>query len=110
MTLYSGLGHVTKAREWAEGELAKALDAVKAGDERGAIRASLKKVAAAFAGEPEQKDAEQGAKALDRLTTIESMAAEQQDAARAKAAKDFAGSRWTSLFEKALPKPAEAPK
>lgn len=102
--------HVTKAREWAEGELAKALESVKTGGERGTIRAQLKKVAAAFPGEPEQRDADQGAKALDKLTTIESMAADQQAAAREKVAKEFAGYRWAAAFEKAVPKPAEPAK
>lgn len=101
---------VKKAREWAEGEMGKALESVKAGGERGAIRAQLKKVSAAFAGEPEQKDADQGSKALDKLTTIESMPAEQQDAAREKGAKDFADSRWAAVFDKSVPKPAEPPK
>jgi hypothetical protein len=98
---------VVKAREWAEAEMGKALESVKAGGERGAIRAQLKKVSASFAGEPEQKDADQGVKALEKLTTIESMAAEQQDAAREKGAKDFAGSRWAAVFDKSVPKPAE---
>jgi hypothetical protein len=96
---------VTKAREWAETELAKALESVRTGGDRAAVRARLKKVSAAFAGEPEQKDADQGAKALDKLTTIEGMAADQQDAAREKAAKEFAGSRWTALFEKPAAEP-----
>jgi hypothetical protein len=100
-------GCVTKAREWAESELAKALEAVRTGGDRAAVRAQFKKVAGAFAGEPEQKDADNGAKALDRLTTIESMAAGDQDAAREKAAKDFAASRWTAIFEKSVPRPAE---
>src|SRR5262245_34191 len=102
--------HVTKAREWAEAELAKALESVRTGGDRAAVRAQLKKVTAAFAGEPEQKDADNGAKALDKLTTIESMAAEQQDAAREKAAKDFAGARWSAVFEKPAAKPAEPKK
>jgi hypothetical protein len=103
-------GLVGKAREWAEGEMVKALESVKTGGERGAIRTQLKKVSAALAGENEAKDADQGLKALDKLTTIESMAAEQQDAAREKGAKDFAGSRWAAVFDKSVPKPAEPPK
>ena len=102
--------HVTKAREWAEAELAKALEAIRTGGDRAAVRAQFKKLAGAFAGEPEQKDADSGAKALDKLTTIESMAADQQDAAREKAAKEFAGSRWAAVFEKLAAKPAEPPK
>jgi len=102
--------HVTKAREWAESELAKALEAIRTGGDRAAVRAQFKKVAGAFAGEPEQKDADNGAKALDKLTAIESMAAGEQDAAREKAAKDFAGSRWAAVFEKPAAKPAEPPK
>ena len=101
---------VKKAHEWGEGELGKALESVKTGGERGAIRAQLKKVSASLPGEPEQKDADQGLKAIDKLTTIESMAAEQQDAAREKGAKDFAGSRWAAVFDKSVPKPAEPAK
>ena len=101
---------VVKAREWAETELAKALESVKSGGDRAAVRAQFKKVAGAFAGEPEQKDADNGAKALDKLTAIESMSAEQQTAAREKAANDFDGSRWAAVFEKPVPKPAEPTK
>jgi hypothetical protein len=102
--------HLTKAREWAESELAKALEAIRTGGDRAAVRAQFKKVAGAFAGEPEQKDADNGAKALDKLTAIESMAAEQQDTAREKAAKDFAGSRWAAVFEKPAAKAADKSK
>jgi hypothetical protein len=103
-------GHVTKAREWAEAELAKALESIRTGGDRAAVRAQFKKVAGAFAGEPEQKDADNGAKALDKLTTIESMAADQHDTAREKTAKEFAGTRWAAAFEKPVPKPAEPAK
>ena len=91
---------VKKARDWADGELAKAFDSAKAGGDRNPLRAALTKLSAAFAGEPEQKDADAGLKAISKLTTIETLAAEQQDAARTKAAKDFAGTRWAALFEK----------
>lgn len=86
---------VAKARAWAAGELEKA---AAAGADRAAARIALKKLSAAFSGEPEQKDAEQGVKALEKLTTIEGLAAELQAAAREKAAKDFAGTRWAALF------------
>ena len=89
---------VAKAHEWAESELAKAAESVTAGGDRAAIRASLKKLSGAMAGEAEQKDADLGMKAVDKLTTIEGMPAEQQGAAKEKAAKDFANTRWAKLF------------
>lgn len=90
---------VKKAREFAETELAAAVESARKGSDRAAVRTSLKKLSATFAGEPEQKDADAGLKALDKLGVIESLAAEQQDAAREKAAKDYATSRWVALFE-----------
>lgn len=92
---------VAKARAWADGEMTKQLDAVKGGGDRSAARAELKKVSTAFAGEPEAKESDAGMKAIDKLTTIEGLAADLQVAAREKAKKDFAGTRWTALFEKA---------
>jgi hypothetical protein len=90
---------VAKARAAAESDLAKALESVSGGGDRAAARVALKKIATAFPGEPEQKDADLGVKALEKLTTIETLAAEQQTAAREKASKDFAGTRWAGLFE-----------
>jgi hypothetical protein len=89
---------VARARVWADGELTKGLESVKAGGDRNALRAVLKKVSTTFAGEPEQKEADVGVKALDKLSVIEGLAADQQTVAREKAAKDFAGTRWTALF------------
>ncbi len=100
---------VKKARDFAETELAAALESAKKGSDRAAVRTSLKKLSAAFAGEPEQKDADIGLKALDKLGVIEALAAEQQDAAREKAAKDFAGSRWVAVFVTSEPKRDDTP-
>jgi len=98
---------VAKAHAWAETELAKALDSAKTATDRNPIRATLTKLAATFAGENEAKDAESGAKALNKLSAIEGLPAEQQPAAKEKAAKDFAGTRWAALFEKPAEKPAD---
>ena len=89
---------LAKAREYAESELAKALDSVQKGGDRAAVRADLKKLASAFANEPEAKEADAGAKAVDRLATIDGVAPENQAAAREKAARDFAGTRWVNWF------------
>ncbi len=89
---------VAKAREWAESELSKDVQSATKGEDRNAVRASLAKIASAFAGEPEAKDAENGTKAITKLGVIETLAAEQQAAAKDKAAKDFAGTRWAALF------------
>jgi hypothetical protein len=89
---------VAKARAWAEEQLAAAVKAAPAAAERPAQRGALQKLAVAFKDEPEAKDAEQGVKALERLGVIESLPAENQAAAREKAAKDFAGTRWAALF------------
>jgi hypothetical protein len=89
---------VAKARVWADGEMTKGLERVKAGGDRNALRAVLKKVTTTFAGEPEQKEADLGVRALDKLSVIEGLAAEQQAVSREKAAKDFAGTRWSALF------------
>jgi hypothetical protein len=89
---------VAKAREWAADELKKALDAVKAGGDRAAVKSSLRKLSAQFAGEPEAKDADAGVKAVDALIAVEALPEEQQAAAIAKAAKDFAGTPWAELF------------
>ena len=95
---------LVKAREYAEGELAKALDSVQKGGDRAAVRADLKKLASAFANEPEGKEADAGAKAVDRLTTIDGVAPENQAAAREKAAREFAGTRWVNCFAPPLAK------
>ncbi len=100
---------VAKAREWADSEMTKQVDAVKTGGDRAAVRAALTKVASAFAGEPEAKDADNGAKAVAKLAVIEGLPPEQQDAAREKATKDFAASRWVAMFDKSVPKPADKP-
>jgi hypothetical protein len=89
---------VTKGRAWADAEMKTAAETAVAGD-RTAVRVALKKVASAFAGEPEAKDADAGLKAVDRLGVIEGLPADQQPAAREKAKKDFVGSRWASLFD-----------
>lgn len=94
---------VTKARTWAETTIVEAQKTVQTGGDRAACLVALKKVAAAFAGEGEAKDAELGLKAIDKLGVIEGMAAEQQAAAREKAAKDFASTRWAELFGAAPP-------
>lgn len=100
---------VVNARAWAEAEFGKTLEAVKTGADRATVRASLSKISSTFAGDAEQKEADAALKAVAKLTTIEALPAEQQDAARDKAAKDFAGSRWAAIFDKSVPKPAEKP-
>lgn len=94
---------VTKARTWAETTLVEAQKTVQTGGDRTVCRVALKKVSVAFAGEPEAKDADAGLKAIDKLGVIEGMAAEQQAAAREKAAKEFASTRWAELFGTAKP-------
>jgi hypothetical protein len=90
---------VGKAREQAEGELQKAVAALKPADaDRAAVRASLKKLAGVFAGEPEAADCEKGLAAIERLTTVDALAEDARPDARAKAAKDFAETRWVVLF------------
>lgn len=101
---------VAKAREWADGEMTKALDGVKAGGDRNALRAALRKVVSAFPGEPEAKEAEAGVKAIERLTVLDGVAADALVKAREKATKDFAGTRWVALFQKDEPKSEEPAK
>ena len=91
---------VTAAHAYAEGELAAALTAATTGNDAAAARTALKKLAPVFAGEPEGKEAEAGVKAIDRLAVIAGVPADKQEAAREKATKDFAGTRWVALFEK----------
>ena len=88
-----------KARAWADGEMKSVRDSVQSGGDRAAARAALKKVSAAAAGEPEAKEADAGVTALEKLSVIDGVDAANQAAARAKAAKDFAGTRWTGWFE-----------
>jgi hypothetical protein len=95
---------LAKAREYAEGELAKALDSVTKGGDRTAVRADLKKLASAFAGEPEGKEADAGTRAIDRLAAIDGVAPESQAGAKEKAAREFAGTRWMNWFAPPLKK------
>lgn len=100
---------VAKGRAWAEDEISKALSSAVGAADRTAQRVALKRVSAAFAGEPEAKDADTGVKALERVGVIESLPDDKQGAAKEKAAKDFAGTRWVGLFDGSAAKPAETP-
>ena len=94
-----------QARAWAATEMTGILDVVRSGGDRSAARAALKKVSGAFVGEPEAREADAGMKAIDKYGVILAIAPDKQAAAREKAAKDFAGTRWTALFAA----PAAAP-
>lgn len=89
---------VAKAREFGESELAKALESLTTGGDRAAARTSLRKLASSFSGEPEGREADAGARAVERLGVLEGVPADKLPAAREKALKDFAGTRWTALF------------
>ncbi len=87
-----------KARGVAESGLSKAYDALAGGETRDEARKTLYQLSKAFRGQPEGDEAAAGIKASDRLGRLAEIAEEHRAAARAKAATEFAGTRWAKLF------------
>jgi len=96
-----------EARGVAEKALVDALEALTQGGDRNPVRKALFQLAKDFRGQPEAADAERGVKASERLARLAGISAEHRDAVRAKAAKEFAGSRWAALFGGEAPKQDE---
>jgi hypothetical protein len=95
-----------QARAWAAGELDAAVQAARAGGDLAPVRKRLAEVRRQFGDEPENADAEQGQKAVLRLTQIrdaETNPNPKRDL-REKAAEMFAGSRWATIFDRAAAK------
>lgn len=91
------------AGAWAAGRFDEAVAAARAGDAAKA-QAAIADVRKHFAGEPEADDADTGTKALRRLSLIPAGDAGAPN--RAKAAKEYEGTRWAAIFSEAR---AEAP-
>jgi hypothetical protein len=100
-------GIVTKARDWAAGQLDAAVRLARAGGDLAEPRKILGEVRKSFAGEPEFADADLGLKALKKLSQIVRLVqsgASPPAGIREKAARTYKGTRWESVF-----KPAEEP-
>lgn len=89
-----------QARAWAAEQLTAAVDEARAGGDLAPVRKRIADVRRQFGDEPEGTDAEQGQKAVLRLTQIrdaETQPNPKRDL-REKAAETFAGTRWASIF------------
>jgi hypothetical protein len=99
-----------QARTWAEAQLAAAVASAAAGGDLAPLRKQLAAVKQHFAGEPEAADAENGAKALQRLQTVREVEAGGNPARdlRERSAAPWKGTRWEAVFAK--PPVAPSPK
>ena len=98
-----------QARAWAAEQLATAVQEARSGGDLTPVRKRIAEVRRHFGDEPEGLDAEQGRKAVLRLTQIrdaETQPNPKKDL-REKAAETFAGSRWPAIFERPAPAPAK---
>lgn len=94
-----------KARAWANGHCATAIEAAQTGGDLKAATKALSEVRKHFTKEPEADDAATGLKAIRRLEQIRRIEGDGEPEAelRKNAAEKFKDTRWTAVFATKAP-------
>ena len=89
---------VSEAQDWADDQFYDVVETLTVGGEVAVAKATLKKVAGVFKGEPQAEEAKGGLEAVAAFAKIGKLEGERATKARGAAGVKYAGTRWFALF------------